>query len=82
MNMHSINTKIPKRLCAGLVFILTVASLWAWPASSGATQTAVIRIHDRVEIDGDEILLGQIAVIEGSDPLWICLLYTSPSPRD
>jgi flagella basal body P-ring formation protein FlgA len=71
MNMHSINTKIPKRLCAGLFFILTVASLWAWPASSGATQTAVIRIHDRAEIDGDEILLGQIAVIEGSDPLWI-----------
>jgi flagella basal body P-ring formation protein FlgA len=34
----------------------------------GATQTAVIRVHERVEIDGDEVLLGQIAEIEDSDP--------------
>jgi flagella basal body P-ring formation protein FlgA len=71
MNKHSLKTIIQKRLSSGLVFILTAASLWIWPAATGATQTAVIRVHDRVEIDGDEVLLGQIAVIEGSDPRWI-----------
>ena len=71
MNTSSSETKMSKRLCAGLVFILIVATLWAWTAAAGASHTAVIRIHDRVEIDSDEILLGQIAIIEGSDPRWI-----------
>jgi len=71
MNTHSLKTKIRKRLSTGLIFILTAASLWAWPAAIGATHTAVIRVHDRVEIGGDEVLLGEIAVIEGSDPRWI-----------
>lgn len=60
-----------KRLYTGLLLILTVALLWAWPAAPSAAPTAVIRVHDRVEIEGDEISLGQIAVIEGSDPRWI-----------
>jgi len=71
MNTHSLKTKMPKRLYFGLVFLLTAASLWAWPAALCATQTAVIRVHDRVEIEGHEVLLGQIAVIEGSDARWI-----------
>jgi flagella basal body P-ring formation protein FlgA len=71
MNAHRLKTKMSKRLYTGLVFILTAVSLWAWPVASGADQTAVIRVHDRSEIDGDEILLGQIAVIEGSDARWI-----------
>ena len=66
MNTHNLKTKMPQRLYTGLVFILTAASLWAWPAALYATQTAVIRVHDRVEIESDEVLLGQIAVIEGS----------------
>jgi flagella basal body P-ring formation protein FlgA len=71
MNTPSLETKMPKRIYTGFVFILLAASLWMWPAASGAAQTAVIRVHDRVEIDGDEVLLGRIAVIEGSDARWI-----------
>ncbi|MEJ2729203.1 MAG: flagellar basal body P-ring formation chaperone FlgA [Deltaproteobacteria bacterium] len=71
MNTHSLKSKMPKRLYTGLVFILIAASLWVWPAASGAAQTAVVRVHDRVEIDGDDVLLGQIAAIEGSDARWI-----------
>ena len=71
MNMYSLKTKMPKCLYTGLVFILTAASLWVWPPASDAAQTAVVRVHDRVEIDGDEVLLGQIAVIEGNDARWI-----------
>jgi len=71
MNTHSLKTKMPWRSYSGLVFILAAAFLWVWPAALGATQTAVIRVHDQVEIDGDEVLLGQIAVIEGNDPGWI-----------
>ena len=62
---------MPKGLHTGLVLILSAAFLWVWPSASGATPTAVIRVHDRVEIDSTEVLLGQIAVIESSDPRWI-----------
>jgi flagella basal body P-ring formation protein FlgA len=71
MKNNHIKTKMPKDLYAGLVLILSAAFLWAWPAALGATPTAVIRVHDRVEIDSTEVLLGQIAVIEGSDTRWI-----------
>ena len=71
MKINRIKTKMPKRLCTGLVFTLTVAILWAWPAAPCAAPTANIRVHDRVEIDGAEVLLGQIAVIEGGDARWI-----------
>jgi flagella basal body P-ring formation protein FlgA len=67
MNTHSLKSKMPKRFYTGLVFIIAAASLWVWPAAPGAVQTAFVRVHDRVEIDGDEVLLGQIAVIEGSE---------------
>jgi flagella basal body P-ring formation protein FlgA len=70
MNTPNLKFKMPKRFCAGLVFVLTAACLWMWPAASGAARPAVVRVHDRVEIDGDEVLLGQIAVIEGSDTQW------------
>ena len=51
--------------------MLIVSTLWLWPTSAGASHTAVIQVHDQVEINGDEVLLGQIAVIEGSDPRWV-----------
>jgi flagella basal body P-ring formation protein FlgA len=71
MNINRIKTKMPKRLYTGLVFILTAAFFWAWSVAPCAAPTATIRVYDRVEIEGDEILLGQIAVIEGSDSRWI-----------
>ena len=71
MNTSSLKTRMSRRLYTGLVFIVIVASLWAWPAAVDASHSAVIRIHELAEIDGDEILLGQIADIEGGDLRWI-----------
>jgi flagellar basal body P-ring formation protein FlgA len=71
MKINRIKTKMSKRLCTGLAFTLIVAFLWVWPAAPCAAPTAMIRVHDRVEIDGAEVLLGQIAIIEGGDARWI-----------
>jgi flagella basal body P-ring formation protein FlgA len=71
MKNNRIKPKMTKRLCSGLVFTLTVAFLWVWPAAPCAAPTAIIRVHDRIAIDSDEVLLGQIAGIEGSDTRWI-----------
>jgi flagella basal body P-ring formation protein FlgA len=71
MKNNYIKMKMPKGLYFVLVLILSVAVLLAWPSAPDATPTAVIRIHDRVEIDSTEVLLGQIAVIEGGDTRWI-----------
>jgi len=71
MKNNRIKPKMTKRLCSGLVFTLTVAFLWVWPAAPCAARSAIIRVHDRVAIDSDEVLLGQIAGIEGSDTRWI-----------
>ena len=70
MKNNHIKTKMTNRLYTSLVLILSAAALWALPSVPGATATAVIRVHDRVEIDGAEVLLGQIAVIESSDTRW------------
>jgi len=71
MKINRNQTKMTRRLCSGLVFTLTVAFLWVWPAAPCAARSAIIRVHDRVAIDSDEVLLGQIAGIEGSDARWI-----------
>ena len=71
MKNNRIKPKMTKRLCSGLVFTLTVAFLWVWPAAPCAARSAIIRVHDRVAIDSDEVLLGKIAGIEGSDTRWI-----------
>ena len=47
--------------------MLTLASICALAADLWADPTTIIRIRERVEIDGAEILLGQIAAIEGGD---------------
>lgn len=71
MNTDDYKVKRAGRLYRALVFIMTAASLWAWPAAPDASPTAVIRVYDRVEIESDDVLLGQIAGVEGSDPRWI-----------
>ena len=38
MKMNRIKTKMPTRLCSGLVFVLTVVLLWSWPAALDAAR--------------------------------------------
>ena len=85
MNIFSLKTKITQRLYPVFVFMMTAALLWVWPAALGAVQMAVIRVHERIEIEGDEVLLGQIATIEGSDTrltqqLKAIVISKAPSP--
>ena len=67
MNLLNINTQSLKWLCAGVMFLLTLASVCMPLTDSWANQTTTIRFTERVEIDGAEILLGQIASFEGDD---------------
>jgi flagella basal body P-ring formation protein FlgA len=67
MNTNSPKTQKPKHLYAALFFMLAAASLLGTAAELLATPLTTIRVRDRVEIDGGEVLLGQIAEIEGSD---------------
>ena len=68
-----IKTKNPKtqklkHLFATLFFMLVVAFIMATTAELLlATPLTTIRVRDRVEVDGDEVLLGQIAEIQGND---------------
>jgi len=67
MKTNSLKNKKPKHLYAALFFMLAVTFILGTAAELQATPLTTIRVRDRVEIDGDEILLGQIAEIEGSD---------------
>lgn len=85
MNTFSLKTKITERLYLGFALFLTVVLPWAWPAAPEAVQTAVIRVHERIEIEGDEVLLGQIADIECGDArlaqrLKAIVIGKAPSP--
>ena len=68
-------------LAGMLAFTFAPASgLWAEPLTT-------IRFKDRVEIDGDEVLLGQMAAVEGSDDqfnqrLKNIVIGKAPSPGD
>ena len=65
--MPNVKTKLSKQLFSRLLFMLTLASICTLAADLWADPTTIIRIRDRVEIDGAEVLLGQIATIEGGD---------------
>lgn len=56
------NMKGANRVCVAAVLALACAAAAAW----GAGLTSV-RVFDRVEIDGDQVLLGAIARIDGDD---------------
>ncbi|MGD2097757.1 MAG: flagellar basal body P-ring formation chaperone FlgA [Desulfobacterales bacterium] len=68
-------------LILALVFaVLPVADLWANP-------TTTIRFKDRVEINADDVLVGQIATIEGGDARFVqrlknILIARAPSPGE
>jgi flagella basal body P-ring formation protein FlgA len=65
MRMPNTDTTLSKRLLSGLLLLLTLIFVLALVAVCRADQIPTIRIKDRVEIDADPVLLGQIAIIEG-----------------
>ncbi len=67
MKMTNSKTPKPKHLYVILFLMLAAASILGTAADSSATPLTTIRFRDRVEIDDDDVLLGQIAEIEGSD---------------
>ena len=67
MKTNNPKTQKPKRLFATLFFMLAVAFIVGATAELSAAPLTTIRVRDRVEVDGDEVLLGQIAEIQGSD---------------
>jgi flagella basal body P-ring formation protein FlgA len=67
MKTISIKTQKPKHLYAATFVLLAVALILGTAAELSANPSTTIRIRDRVEIDGEDVLLGQIAEIEGGD---------------
>lgn len=67
MKTNSPKTQKPKHSSAALFFMLAVAFMLTTAAEPTANPLTTIRVRDRVEVDGAEILLGQIAEIEGND---------------
>jgi flagella basal body P-ring formation protein FlgA len=68
MKANNPQTQMPKHLYAILLCLLAVGLSAGITAELLANALTTIRVRDRVEIDGDEVLLGQIAEIQGSDP--------------
>jgi len=67
MKTNNPKTQKPKHFYATLFFMLAVTFTLGTAAELTANPLTTIRIRDRVEIDGDEVLLGQIAEIQSSD---------------
>ena len=85
MNMLNLRNILSKQLCSGLIFTLALVSIGALAGDLKAGATTTIQIHDRVEIDDAEILLGQMATINGGDAKLIQRLKSivigkAPSP--
>jgi flagella basal body P-ring formation protein FlgA len=68
MKTNNPQPQMPKQLYAILFCVLAVAFSAGITAELLANALTTIRVRERVEIDGDEVLLGQIAEIQGSDP--------------
>ena len=65
--MSSLKTKRFSRCHIGLFFVLIIASMGTMAADLGAEAIPTILIKERVEIVGAEVLLGEVATIEGGD---------------
>ena len=73
MQMKANSSKTPKgnRLYTILFCLLAVVSTLGVAADLVASPLTTIRIRDRVEVDADDVWLGQIAEIDGSDVQFI-----------
>ena len=67
MNISNFILKKSKWLGFGLLICLASASILGIATAPAAAELATIRVRDQVEIENDEVLLGQIASIESSD---------------
>ena len=67
MNDYSLTFKKSKRFGLVLLIFLATASIVGAAAALAAAEMTTIRVRDQVEIENDEVLLGQIASIESSD---------------
>ena len=67
MNDYSLTFKKSKRFGLVLLIFLATASIVGAAAALAAAEMTTIRVWDQVEIENDEVLLGQIASIESSD---------------
>lgn len=81
------NIKISKSLFGSVLFILVLIFIWSAATDLWAAPMATIRFKERVEIDADEVLVGQIATIEGGDAKFIqrlknILIARAPLPGE
>ncbi len=65
--MSNLKTNRSMIRCRGLMLAALLAVSFVLASVLGANQMTTIRFNEHVEIEGDEVLLGQIATIEGSD---------------
>ena len=67
MNANRITFKTWKRFCRGCFTLLAAAIIFGLNAEPTVAEMTIIRVHDQVEVENDEVFFGQIASIEGSD---------------
>lgn len=67
MNVDRLTLNKSKRFCRGLFILLATVFILGLNATPTIAEMTTIRIKGQVEVENDEIFLGQIATIEGSD---------------
>ena len=72
--MGQLITNSGKRFCRSFIFICALLLVWASAVDTSAGQPTTIRFKQSVQIDGTEVLLGQMASIEGGDDKAVQLL--------
>jgi flagella basal body P-ring formation protein FlgA len=87
MNRSNLKPRLSKPPCGGLLLILALIFTLLAATDLWANPTAAIRLKERVEINDADILLGQIATIEGADTrfnqrLKDILIAKAPLPGD
>jgi flagella basal body P-ring formation protein FlgA len=85
--MPKVKIKISRLVCTGLFIVLALVPLYGQAAQLFADQMTLVRLQERVEINGADVLLGQIASIEGSDARFVrklseIVIGKAPSPGD
>ncbi|MGD8880351.1 MAG: flagellar basal body P-ring formation chaperone FlgA [Desulfobacterales bacterium] len=71
MNASILTFKKSEWLGFGLLILLIIAPILLFAAAPAVAEITTIRVRDQVEIDDDEVLLGQIASIESSDTQFV-----------
>ncbi len=71
MNAYILINKKSEWLGYGVLIFVVTASFLALAAELAAEEITTIRVRDQVEIESEEVLLGQIASIEGNDTQFV-----------